>query len=70
MDKLEAVQRTLRFSNSTREWCETEHSLYFDDFDNENVDNYEPGGLGGLADDIIKNGLAENIIDEEDLEFI
>ena len=42
----------------------------FDDFDSENVDNYERGGHGNLADAIIEDGLAENIIDEEDLEFI
>jgi hypothetical protein len=67
MDKLEAVQRILRFSNTIREWCETKHSIYFDDFDSENVDNYEPGGYGNLADAIIEDGLAENIIDEEDV---
>jgi len=67
MDKLEAVQRILRFSNTIREWCEKEHSVYFDDFDNENVGNYEPGGYANLADAIIEDGLAENIIDEEDI---
>lgn len=70
MDKLEAVQRILRFSNSIRQWCEKEHSVYFDDFDNENVDNNEPGGYGNLADAIIKDGLAENIIDDEDINFL
>ena len=69
MDKLEAVQRVLRFSSTTREWCEKEHSVYFDDFDNENVENYETGGYGKLADTIIENGLKENIIDNEDLDF-
>ncbi len=67
MDKLGAVQRILRFSNTIREWCEKEHSVYFDDFDNENVDNYEPGGYGNLADAIIEDGFAENIVDEEDI---
>lgn len=67
MDKLEAVQKTLRFSNSIREWCEKEHSVYFDDFNSENVDIYEPGGYGDLADAIIEDGLADNILDEEDL---
>lgn len=67
MDKLEAVQRVLRFSNTIREWCENKHKVYFDDFDNDNVDNYDPGGLGELADAIIEDGLNENILDEEDL---
>ena len=67
MDKLEAVQRILRFSNNIREWCEEKHSVYFDDFDSESVDNYEPGGFGELADAIIEDGIQENIIDEEDL---
>ncbi len=69
MDKLEAVQKTLRFSNSIREWSEKEHSVYFDDFDSENVDNYEKGGYGNLADAIIEDGLAESILDEDDFEF-
>ena len=67
MDKLEAVQRILRFSNETREWCEETHSVYFDDLDSENVENYEPGGYGELADTIIENGIQENIIEEDDL---
>jgi hypothetical protein len=67
MDKLEAVQKILRFSNTIREWCEKEHSVYFDDFDSENIENYEPGGYGNLVDAIIEDGLAENIIDEEDV---
>lgn len=70
MDKLEAVQRVLRFSNSIREWCEKEHSVYFDDFDSENVDSYEKGGYGELADAIIEDGLTENVLDEEDMEFL
>ncbi len=69
MDKLEAVQRVLRFSNPIREWCEREHKMYFDDFDNENVEDYEPGGRGDLADAIIEDGIAENIIDEEDINY-
>lgn len=68
IDKLGAVQKTLRFSNSIREWCEKEHSVYFDDFDSENVDIYESGGYGELADAIIEEGLAESILDEEDLQ--
>ena len=70
MDKLEAVQKTLRFSNSIREWCENKHNVYFDDFDSENVDNYEPGGYGDLADAIIEDGLADNILDEDDLKLL
>ena len=68
MDKLEAVQRVLRFSDKIREWCTKEHSIYFDDFDNQNVEDYEPGGYGDLADKIIARGIEENIIEEEDLE--
>jgi len=69
MDKLEAVQKVLRFSNAIREWCEQEHKIYFDDFDNETVEDYEPGGHGDLADAIIEDGMAENIIDEEDIDY-
>lgn len=68
MDKLEAVQRVLRFSADVREWCEEEHSVYFDDFDEQNVDDYEPGGFGGLADRIIEKAIEEQIIDEDDLD--
>ena len=67
MDKLEAVQRVLRFSATVREWVETEHGRYFDDFDNYNVQDYE-GGYGELADAIIEKGIAEQILDPEDLE--
>jgi len=70
MEKLEAVQKVLRFSNSIREWCEKQHSVYFDDFDSENTDNYLPGGYGDLADAILEEGLAENILDEEDINFL
>ena len=41
MDKLEATQRVLRFSTSTRNWCEKEEKVFFGDLDNENVINYE-----------------------------
>jgi len=68
MDKLEAVQRVMRFSDKIREWCTDEHSVYFDDFDNYNVDDYEEGGYGALADEIIDKGIKESIIDEDDLE--
>jgi hypothetical protein len=70
MDKLEAVQKTLRFSNTIREWCEQKHNVFFDEFDSENVNIYESGGYGELADAIIEDGLAENILDEEDVKFI
>ncbi len=66
MDKLEAVQKVLRFSDKVREWCESENSVFFDDFDNHNVDDYD-GGYGGLADQIIDKGLEEKILDDEDL---
>ena len=68
MDKLEAVQRVMRFSNKIREWCTDEHSVYFDDFDPYNVDDYEEGGFGELADEIIVQGIKESIIDEDDLD--
>ncbi len=68
MEKLEAVQRVLRFSDRIRDWCIEEHSLYFDDFDPQNVEDYEPGGLGDLADAIIEEGIRDEILDEEDLD--
>ena len=68
MDKLEAVQRVLRFSNTVREWCEGENKTYFDDFDSENVKNYEEGGYAALADEIIDRGIEEGFIDAEDIE--
>ena len=67
MDKLEAVQRILRFSPRILEWCEQEHNVFFDDFDSYNVGEYEEG-YGELADIIIKEGILENIIREEDLD--
>ena len=54
MDKLEATQRVLRFSDSIRNWVEKDERLFFDDFDNENVMNYEKGGYGKLADLIMR----------------
>jgi len=71
MEKLEAVQKVLRFSDSTREWVTGEHSVYFDDLDEQNVDDYEVGGYGDLADEIIEKGVQESILDEEDVaEFL
>lgn len=67
IDKLEAVQRTLRFSDTIRQWVESEHQVYFDDFDNYNVEDYEDG-YGDLADQIIQKGIKENVLDEEDLQ--
>ena len=68
MDKLEAIQRVLRFSESVRNWCEEDKKIFFDDFDNENIMNYGVGGYGELADTIIKKGIEEGFIDEDDLD--
>jgi len=68
MDKLEAIQRVLRFSESVRSWCEEDEKVFFDDFDNENIMNYDVGGYGELADTIIKKGIEEGFIDEDDLD--
>ena len=66
MDKLEATQRVLRFSESIRNWCENDEKVFFDDFDNQNVMNYDTGGYGELADIIIGKGIEEGFIDEGD----
>ena len=66
MDKLEATQRVLRFSESIRSWCENDEKVFFDDFDNQNVMNYDTGGYGELADIIIGKGIEEGFIDEDD----
>ena len=68
MDKLETVQRILRFSESIRNWCEQNKMVFFDDFDNENIMNYDEGGYGELADMIIEKGIQEGLIDEDDME--
>ena len=68
MDKLEAIQRVLRFSESVRKLCEKDEKVFFDDFDNENIMNYGVGGYGELADTIIKKGIEEGFIDEDDLD--
>ena len=68
MDKLETVQRILRFSESIRNWCEQNKMVFFDDFDNENIMNYDEGGYGELADMIIEKGIEEGLIDEDDME--
>ena len=68
MDKLEAIQRALRFSESVRHWCENDEKVFFDDFDNQNVMNYDTGGYGELADKIIGKGIEEGFIDEDDLD--
>jgi hypothetical protein len=68
MEKLEAVQKVLRFSSPIREWCEADFSVYFDDFDEQNVDDYNSGGYGDLADEIIERGIDENLLEESDLE--
>ncbi len=68
MEKLEAVQKVLRFSNSIREWCEEDHTVYFDDFDEQNVDDYDPGGYGDIADEIIERGIAEDLIEKDEID--
>ena len=65
MDKLEAVQRVLRFSESVRSWCEKEERIFFD---SENVMDYDTGGRGELADTIMVKGIEEGFIDEGDLD--
>jgi len=67
MEKLEAVQKVLRFSTPTREWITKEFSIYFDDFDEQNVDDYDSEGYGDIADEILERGLDEQIIEEDDL---
>ena len=68
MDKLEAVQRVLRFSESVRNLCEKDKKVFFDDFDDKTVMNYDKGGHGELADLIIEKGVEEGFIDEDDLD--
>ena len=68
MEKLEAVQKVLRFSTLIREWCINEFSVHFDDFDEQNVDDYNSGGYGAIADEILERGLSEQLIDEDDLD--
>ena len=68
MDKLEAVQRVLRFSDSIRNWCEKNKKIFFDDFDSENIMNYSERGLGELADLIIEKGIEEGFLEESDIE--
>ena len=68
MEKLEAVQKVLRFSTPIREWCEGDYSVYFDDFDEQNVDDYDSGGYGDLADKIIERGIEENLLEKDEVE--
>ena len=68
MDKLEAVQRVLRFSDSIRDWCEKNKKIFFDDFDSENIMNYSETGLGELADLIIEKGIEEGFLEASDIE--
>jgi hypothetical protein len=68
MDKLEAVQKVLRFSASTLKWAESK-SMYFGDFDSHNVDDYD-SKFGEIADEIIKRGLAEDFLDEDECDFL
>ena len=66
--KLEVVQKVLRFSTPIREWCINEFSVHFDDFDEQNVDDYNSGGYGEIADEILERGLNEQLIEEDDLD--
>ena len=43
-------------------------AIHFDDFDEQNVDDYEPGGYGDIADEILERGMDEQIIEESDLD--
>ena len=54
--------------NRFRNWCEEDEKVFFDDFDNENIMNYDVGGHGELADTIIEKGIEEGFIDEDDLD--
>ena len=68
MEKLEAVQKVLRFSTPILEWCVNEFSIHFDDFDEQNVDDYHSGGYGDIADEILERGFDERLIEEDDLD--
>jgi hypothetical protein len=68
MEKLEAVQKVLRFSHPTRDWCERDQAVYFDDFDEQNVDDYNHGGYGNIADEIIERGVMEGLLEEDEIE--
>jgi len=68
MDKLEAVQKVLRFSDAIRKWCEKDKKIFFDDFDTENIDIYETGGYGDLADEIIEKGIEEGFLEEDEID--
>ncbi len=67
MDKLEAVQKVLRFSSSTLEWAQSKN-MYFGDFDPHNVEDYD-SEFGQIADKIIQRGLEESILEEDELDF-
>ena len=64
------MQKVLRFSAPIREWCEGDYSVYFDDFDKQNVDDYDSGGYGDLADEIIERGIKENLLEEDEVEWL
>ena len=68
MDKFETIQRILRFSESIRNWCEQDEMVFFDDFDKENIMNYDEGGYGELADMIIEKGIDEGFIDADEID--
>ena len=67
MEKLEAVQKVLRFSNAIKEWCENDQGVYFNDFDEQNVQDYN-GGYGDLADEIIENGIEAGLLEEDEID--
>ncbi len=67
MDKLEAVQKVLRFSASILEWTQSKN-MYFGDFDSHNVEDYD-SEFGEIADEIIKRGIAEEILEEDECDF-
>ena len=67
MDKLEAVQKVLRFSASTLEWAESQN-MYFGDFDPNNVEDYG-SKFGEIADEIIRRGITEDILDADEFDF-
>ena len=68
MGKRETVQEVLQGRAPIREWCEGNHSVYFDDFDEQNVNDYDSGGYGDLADEIIERGIEENFLEEDEVE--
>ena len=46
----------------------TNQSPYFDDFDEQNVNDYNPGGYGDIADEIIERGVSEDLLEEDEID--